>query len=285
MKNPAQFVLGARAHDFGRHTAHNLARIVKESGFDCVQLAPAKAIEGINAIAEINDRHLENIREAFARQQLEIAVLGCYIDPALADEAQRLANVKLFCDNLHHAQKLGVRYVGTETTHFPSDAPANEWEKQYALLKDSVLRMAETAEKTGVNIGIEPVADHTLDSPELTRRLLDEVNSPRLKLIFDPANLLLPQTAQKQDEIFQKMIDLNGDQVEVMHIKGITIAENKKIWATIAGGIINYTPIFNWLKSKKHGMRLLCDEVQMDSYKDDLKSLRELAGVSNDIAT
>ncbi|MCL2188126.1 MAG: sugar phosphate isomerase/epimerase [Defluviitaleaceae bacterium] len=278
MKN-TKFVLGARAHDFGRHTADALASLIKKNGFDCVQLAPAKAIEGINAIGEINDRHLEEIRTAFTKHDLEIAVLGCYIDPALTDETQRLANVRLFCDNLHHAQKLGVKYVGTETTGFPADGTHEAREKQYALLKDSVLRMAEVAEKTGVSIGIEPVADHTLNSPELTRRLLDEVNSPRLKLIFDPANMLLPATVDKYDAIFDEMIRLNGEEISVMHIKGITIEDGKKVWANIHRSAFSYENIFTWLKAEKSGIRLLCDEVRMDSFMEDLNSLKELAGI------
>jgi sugar phosphate isomerase/epimerase len=268
---------GARAHDFGRHTPDRLASMIKDAGFSCVQLAPAKAIEGIGRIPDINARHLEEIRQAFAKHELEIAVLGCYIEPSLLNEGERLANVQVFRDNLRHAKALGVKIVGTETTRLAASTPPEEREKHYALLKDSVLRMAETAEQTGVNIGIEPVADHTLHTPELTRRLLDEVNSDKLKIIFDPANLLLPETLNEQDIIFTRMIDLNANDIAVMHIKNIIIENGKKIWCRLHAGIIDYTALFGWLNKKMPHLPLMCDEVRLENYHEDLQTLKKYA--------
>jgi sugar phosphate isomerase/epimerase len=271
--------LGARAHDFGRHTAEKLAAIIKAAGFDCTQLAPAKAIEGIDRIADINQGHLEEIKRAFAKHDLEIAVLGCYIDPAIPDDEARLENVRLFTDNLRHAKTLGANIVGTETTSLRTDAPREERETRYALLKESVLRMVEVAEKVDVSIGIEPVAEHTLNTPELTRCLLDEVQSKKVKIIFDPANLLLPDTVHEQRLIFSKMINLLGDDIAVMHIKNIIIENNKKVWSNIGRGVIKYDFIFDWLTHNKPDMRLLCDEVKIESYQEDLHSLKELAKI------
>jgi sugar phosphate isomerase/epimerase len=269
--------IGARAHDFGRHTADALASVIKDAGFDCVQLAPAKAIEGINRIADIQIQHLVEINCAFARHGLEITVLGCYIEPSLTDKEKRLENVKLFCDNLHHAKYLNAKIVGTETTALDTNTPREEREKRYALLKDSLLRMAEAAEKTDRYIGIEPVAEHTLNTPELTRRLLDEIKSNKLKLIFDPANLLLPETIYEQNRIFNQMIHLSGDDIAVMHIKNIAVENGKKAWCKISEGVIDYTPLFNWLNKQKPEIPLLCDNVRMDSYQEDLDTLKKLA--------
>ncbi|MCL2604110.1 MAG: sugar phosphate isomerase/epimerase [Defluviitaleaceae bacterium] len=270
-------IFGARAHDFGRFSADELAATVKGAGFDCVQLAPAKAIEGISRIADINARHLEEIKEAFVRHGLGIAVLGCYIEPSVPDEEERLANVKTFRDNLAHAKVLGVDIVGTETTRLPTDASNRERETRYALLKDSVLRMTETAEKAGVNIGIEPVAGHTLNTPALTRRLLDEVRSNKLKIIFDPANLLLPETVGEQDRIFAEMIRLCGEDVAVMHIKNITIVDGQKVWCNMGEGLIDYRFVFDWLNSRKPHLPLMCDELRPESYGKDLNTLRRYA--------
>jgi len=269
--------LGVRAHDFGRYTADALAEMIKKEGFECVQLAPAKAITGIERIADINAAHLEEIKSAFTRYDLGIAVLGCYIEPSIDDEAARLENVRIFCDNLRHAKVIGAGVVGTETTRMDTKAPAEEREKAYARLKDSVLRMVEVAENVGVPIGIEPVAEHTLNTPELTRRLLDEVKSSQLRLIFDPANLLLPETVHEQGRIFTEMFELNGNDIAVMHIKNIVIENGEKIWSNIAKGVIDYAPVFAWLRENTPQMTLLCDQVRMDSYKEDLNTLRDYA--------
>ncbi|MCL2840357.1 MAG: sugar phosphate isomerase/epimerase [Defluviitaleaceae bacterium] len=268
--------IGVRAHDFGRQSAKSLAGNIKNAGFECTQLAPAKAIEGINSFADITERHLEIIQEVFDKADLEITVLGCYIEPSLIDNEERLKHVEIFRNNIVYAKQLNIPIVGTETTHMDINAPTDYREKVYQLLKDSVLRMVEMAERENVWIGIEPVAEHTLNTPELARRLLDEVGSKQLKIIFDPLNLVLPSTINQQDEIYAKTIALLGEEVVAMHIKDTVIENNEKTWRNIGAGVINYKPIINWLKQSKPNMRLLREGVAMDSYKKDLEVMKQL---------
>jgi sugar phosphate isomerase/epimerase len=268
--------IGVRAHDFGRLEVGELARRVKDAGFDCVQLAPAKAMQNVNSFADITPRVLEDISREFARADVELTVLGCYIEPSLPDRETRLKNVQIFCDNLHHAKELGISVVGTETTHFPIDAPPEEREKVYALLKDSVLRMAEAAEKTGANIGIEPVAEHTLNTPALTRRLLDEVGSDKLKVILDPVNLLLPATFDEQERIFADAFQCFGAEIVALHVKDIVIESNEKAWRNIGAGGVRYDLIMPWLRENKPEMRLLREGVAMDSFQICRKAMEEL---------
>lgn len=42
--------LGCRAHDFGKLALEELAGKVADAGFDCLQLAPAKAVAGFEAL-------------------------------------------------------------------------------------------------------------------------------------------------------------------------------------------------------------------------------------------
>ena len=266
--------IGVRAHDFGRQELKSLAKSIKDSGFDCVQLAPTKAIEGINNFDDINERHINDIAGEFYKNNLEISVLGCYIEPSISDREKRLANVDIFRQNLSYAKLLGVGIVGTETTHLDINAPPEDREKAYLLLKDSVLRMVETAEKEGVCAGIEPVAEHTLNTPLLTRRLLDEVNSPKLKIIFDPVNLLLPATAESQDEIFTTFFELLGSEIAAVHIKDIVIENGEKTWRNIGRGIVNYKLIFNWLQKNKPNISLLREGVVKDSFQQDITAMK-----------
>jgi len=271
--------IGVRAHDFGRQPIESLAANIKEAGFACVQLAPTKAIEDISSFSDITESRLEAIQTAFVRNNIEITVLGCYIEPSVTDTALRLKNVNIFKDNLANAKKLGVNIVGTETTNLDIDTPISEREKIYALLKDSVLRMVEQAEKEDVFVGIEPVAEHTLNTPELARRLLDEVNSKKLKIIFDPVNLVLPRTIHEQDKIFQQFFNLLGNEIVAVHMKDIAIENNQKAWRKIGCGVINYDLIFDWLHKKAPACRLLREGVQMDSYKEDIKAMERLCGL------
>jgi sugar phosphate isomerase/epimerase len=268
--------IGVRAHDFGRQGIATLAENIKQAGFDCVQLAPTKAIDGINSFAEISENHLEEIHSVFEQNSLEITVLGCYIEPSITDNIQRQKNVEIFRQNLTNAKKLGVQIVGTETTNLDIDTPTAEREKIYALLKDSVLRMVEQAEKENVLIGIEPVAEHTLNTPQLTRRLLDEVNSNKLKIIFDPVNMVLPRTIHEQDKIFNEFFVLLGEEIVAVHIKDITIENNQKTWRNIGEGVINYALIAQWLRTNKPNIRILREGVSLETYKKDILAMERM---------
>jgi len=269
--------IGVRAHDFGRHSADKLATMIKEAGFDCVQLALTKAIEGINSFADITETHLEAVLAAFKQNDVEITVLGSYIEPSIPDKTERLKNIEIFKASLTNAKKLGVQIVGTETTSLDINTPAAEREKIYATLKDSVLRMVEHAEKEGVIFGIEPVAEHTLNTPELTRRLLDEVGSSKLKIIFDPVNLVLPHTIHQQDKIFQDVFHFIGDEIVVLHVKDTIIKDNQKTWCNIGEGEINHDLIFGWLRKNKPNISILREGVEMDSFKMDIDAMRKLS--------
>jgi len=269
--------IGVRAHDFGRFNAlDKQAETIKKAGFDCVQYAPAKAIEGLEHFDAITPEVLHEIKGAFVKHDVEITVLGCYIEPSLPDESDRLNNVRIFKDNLSHAKFLGVPIVGTETTGLSIHATYAERESAYARLKDSVLRMTEKAEAENVLIGIEPVAEHTLNTPVLTRRLLDEIGSDKLRIIFDPVNMVLPHNIHQQDHIFKEMLELLGDKIEVMHIKDTAIENKSKAWRNIGKGVINYKLIFNWLKKNKPNIRLLREDVKMDSYDKDISAMKSL---------
>lgn len=266
--------IGARAHDFGRHSESELPRIIKDAGFDAVQLAITKAIEGISSFDGVTTRLLENIRRSFAENNVEISVMGCYVEIGSTDKDERLREVDRFLTGLDHAKELGVSLAGTETTNFN---PAPEYESgreaAYQGLKDSVLRIVEKAEKVGVQIGIEPVADHTLNSAALTKRLLDEVGSDKLKLIFDPVNLILSDTAKRQEDIYKEFFDAVGDKIAAVHMKDIVFENGEKIWRNIGNGIVNYDVIFEWLHLNKPDISLLREHVKMDSYKTDIEAM------------
>jgi len=268
--------IGVRAHDFGRMPVNELAATIKNVGFDCIQLAPTKAIEGIGHFREITERYLDEIKSAVDGEKLEIRVLGCYIEPSLQDKDKRLEQVGFFINGLTHAKKLDIPIVGTETTHLNIDASSSEREEIFQLLKDSVLRMIEAAERENIIVGIEPVAEHTLNTPELCRRLMDEVDSDKLKVIFDPVNLVLPSTVHRQQEIFKQSFELFGKDIVAVHMKDIVIEDEQKVWCKIGEGVIDYAFIFDWLKENKPDMRLLREGVQMDSYKQDLEAIGRL---------
>lgn len=46
----SEFIVGARGHDFGRHSVEELLSSIGDAGFRCTQLAYTKAVEGVKAM-------------------------------------------------------------------------------------------------------------------------------------------------------------------------------------------------------------------------------------------
>lgn len=270
--------LGVRAHDFGKAEPDTLASAIYGAGFEAVQLAIPKAIAGIDSMADVTGDVLDRVGEAFRIRNVEISVLGCYIEPSLPDKEVRLAQVETFRRGLEAAKYLGVSLVGTETTRFDPD-PANEpnREQAYQALLDSVRRMTEHAERLGVQIAIEPVADHTLHSAELAKRLLEEVDSDCVRIIFDPVNMILERTAVRQREIYRQFLDILGDRLCAVHIKDIVFEAGEKVWRNLGEGVVYYDDIVTWLHANLPNIPLLREHVKPQSAQIDIEAMRRLA--------
>jgi sugar phosphate isomerase/epimerase len=179
------------------------------------------------------------------------------------------------------AKELGLNLVGTETTNFGTSSMEGKLSREdtYLNMKDSVLRMVEKAEQLNVNVGIEPVAEHTLYSAEMTRRLIDEVNSAKLRVIFDPVNLILTQSdIEMQEQIFSSFVNLLGEEISALHVKDIVLENGEKIWRNIGKGSINIKPVVDRLLKINPSISALREEVKPESADIDVKALRELVG-------
>ena len=267
--------IGLRAHDFGRNEPELLAAKIAEAGFETAQLALTKAITGINSFGDIKLSVLERVRRAFEDKGVEIGVLGCYVEIGDTDRDKRLNEVEKFRQGLEHAKELGVKLVGTETTRFAPSAPDSLREAAYRGLKDSVSRMAEKAEETGILIGMETVADHTLNNAAMTRRLLDEVGSAKLRVILDPVNLILSQQdIQNQEKIYEEFFEAVGPAVAALHMKDIVLEGGEKIWRNIGQGEIRYETIFGRLRSHAHDIPVLREELRPESCQMDILAMK-----------
>ena len=273
--------IGVRAHDFGRMSPEDLSSCIRKAGFEAVQLAPTKAILGIRGWDDITPADLTAIQTGFARNQVEISILGCYIEPALPDKQARMQQVENFLLALSYAKELGVPFVGTETTRLDPFTEETLRPERYRNLKDSVLRMVEHAERLGVQVAIEPVADHTLNTAGLTRLLLDEVGSDCLKVIFDPVNLILEHTAELQTEVYEDFFRLLGEEIAVAHIKDIVFDHGEKVWRNIGQGSIDLNCVFRWLRQNKPQIAALREHVRPESSGIDLAAMKQLAGISS----
>lgn len=270
------FRIGVRAHDYGRHTPSELAEALRQAGFCSTQLAISKAITGMETdVGRLTPGLACTIGEAFASAGVNIAVLGCYIEPVHPDEEIRRAHIRRFKEHLLYARAMGGLVVGTETTLYRAEESGRE--KAFQTLLKTLDELVNEAEKCGAIVGVEPVAAHTLNSPALTARLLDTFKSEHLQIIFDPVNLITADKAVNHDALLDECFDAFGEHIMALHCKDIVLDENGKIQETLLGeGLVNFPKIIGYLKQHRPGLALLREGANPLTAQKDIDFLRKV---------
>lgn len=247
--------LGIRLHDIKKAPLEERLAIAHKQGFACGHLALAKVISEY----PVNDGALTPgfalyLKKLFAKNELDVAVLGCYLNLANPDE-ESLAKIKRrYLTNIRFASLLGAGVVGTETGAVNEEykfEERNHSDEALDIFIRNVRPVVEYAEKMGVILAIEPVAKHIVCNPKRARRVLDEIASPNLQIIFDPVNLLDHSNYQNREEIFAEAIDLLGEDIAMVHIKDFVVKDNELVSVAAGTGEMDYSQIIRFMKEKK----------------------------------
>ena len=236
--------IGVRAHDYGKLLPTKLFTDIAKDDWKTVQLAIPKAIEGIDSFDDITPEIIGEIKKAIELSGVNIAVLGVYVDPGFSDNIKRKGQTKSLLQALPQAKMLEAGCVGTETSIRGEHANIDS-------LYRSLEEILPEAERLGVNLGIEPVHRHTLHTPELTKQMLKDFPSPRLKIIFDPVNLLTPETIDTQNDLWKRCIECFGDHIIAIHIKGGAGELDSNLMLAdvpFASSVLDYKHLFKQLK-------------------------------------
>ncbi|MEY3897521.1 MAG: hypothetical protein RLZZ214_3042 [Verrucomicrobiota bacterium] len=204
------------------------------------------------------------ISAAFARHGIRIEVLGCYINPIHPDAPTRSLVLDLFKEHLRHARDFGCNIVALESGSLNADQsphPGNAGEAAYQEFLGSMEELVAEAESCGVVVGIEAVTSHVLSTPERMRRLLDDIPSPHLQVVFDPVNLLSSANCLEHREIMQRSFDLFGDRMAVAHAKDFRITDGNLVACAPGDGMLDYPFLISWLACHKPGIAVLLEGV------------------------
>jgi sugar phosphate isomerase/epimerase len=225
---------GARGHDFGRLAPEELAKSVHSAGLTHVQLAPSKALTGYPGDAAAYPAYARGVAAAFSAQGVRIAVLGCYVDPLLPDPAGRRAEIERYFKSIDLCDAYEAGMVATETGPRPGGAA------EAAEFTRIAAGWAERAEAAGARIAIEPVFGHTVSGPRAAKRLLDDISSPALGIVYDPANLVDPARPGIQAATFALALELLGERIMAIHAKDFIIEGERKRSVPPGEGIMEW---------------------------------------------
>lgn len=271
---------GIRLHDAIKAPLEERLQAVKGQGFSCAHLALSKVISE-NSVAEsaLTPGYAMYLKRLFDKYELDVAVLGCYLNLANPDAEKLKAIQNKYLANIRFAAHLGVGVVGTET-----GAPNLEYKFEEACWNEESLQIfinnlrpvVRYAEQMGVLMAIEPVVRHIVCNPVRARRVLDEINSPNLRIILDPVNLLESYNYEKQDEILDEAVELLGKDVAVLHVKDFVIRDGKLVSVPVGQGMCHWERVIPYMKKEKPFMHATLENTSPDNAVAALEYIKEL---------
>jgi sugar phosphate isomerase/epimerase len=99
--------------------------------------------------------------------------------------------------------------------------PANATQQAWHDMRASMVSAVGHAEAKGITLVVEPEVSNIVDSAQKARRLLDELDSDRLKIVIDAANLFPAGTINQQHEILDAAFQLLGEHIVMAHAKDL----------------------------------------------------------------
>lgn len=253
--------VGIRLHDVNAGEAEELqtlearAETAKKEGFSCVHLALAKCIKGVTFDnAALTEGLAFHVKRVFAKNDLDVAILGCYLNLAHPDPGKLAEIQSRYYGSLRVASLAGIGMVGTETgapnAEYRLDANTHSAEALDIFLR-GLDPVVEEAERRGITMAIEPVWNHIVYSPDRAVQVLKSIGSRNLRIIFDPVNLLCMENADQREEVFADAIDKLGESIAAVHLKDFVRRDGQLISVAAGEGEMDYRQILGFVKARK----------------------------------
>jgi sugar phosphate isomerase/epimerase len=201
------------------------------------------ACSGLAPMPEaVDDTVSAAIRATAAGKGVEIVALSGTFNMIHPDIQVREAGLRSLAEVTKAASHMGAPLVTLCTgTRDPDDQwrghPDNARPEAWRDLLVSMAHALDLAETAGVDLGVEPELANVVDSAAAARRLIDEMQSPRLKIVFDAANLFEVAGADERRSIIARGLALLADRVALAHAKDRNADGS---FATAGKGVLDY---------------------------------------------
>jgi sugar phosphate isomerase/epimerase len=217
--------LGIFARTFVRSILEATLDAVKAHGLDCVQFNMACA--GLPTLPErIEAEVCERIRRELAVREIEMAAVSGTFNMIHPDARQRREGLRRLGILAEACPALGAPVITLCTgTRDPENMwrphPDNDSPQAWHDVVDSLKAALRLTDGSNITLAIEPEISNVVDSAPKARRLLDEIGSPRLKIVIDGANLFHAGELARMREILDEAFALLGPDIILAHAKDL----------------------------------------------------------------
>ncbi|MCK9252864.1 MAG: sugar phosphate isomerase/epimerase [Clostridiales bacterium] len=238
--------VGLCTTDFPRvQTVERLFSRIRQAGYDQVQFNFASI--GIEDMPEtVSADLIGRIRRACDDNGLDIVAINATFNLIDPDQGRLRENMRRFPVIAAASRELDCSILTLCTgTHDPHDMwryhPDNAQEASFQALCANMEPLLPIADRNSLYLGIETEAANVAATPQRSRRLLDTLGSPRVKIVMDGANVFQPGQAHPDlaPAVLQNAFDVLGKDVILAHGKDIAASSGIR-FATPGRGIIDY---------------------------------------------
>lgn len=228
--------LGIFAKTFPGSIDANLEAVAR-AGIPAVQYN--LSIAGLTTVPDqpVADDTLAAITAAAERHSVDLAAISGTFNAAHPDPDVRRRGVAGFRHLAAAARRLGIPVITLSSgsrdpenmwRHHPENTTREAWEDSREIL----LQLAGIAEQTGVDIAVEPEHTNVVATADLGRRMLDEVGSTRLQIVFDAANLIntADLSTQAMTTTIDHALEVLGPDMALAHAKEL-VADRAQVAA------------------------------------------------------
>ena len=239
--------LGIFAKTFDGNSPGTVLPQVKAAGFTVAQYN--MACSGLAAMPDkISAKTINEI--AASSKDVPLVALSATYNMIHPDASEREKGHRRLRAVAQAAQTLGIptitlctgsRDATDQWKHHPDNSSSSAWRD----LVDSMQQAITIADHYNINLGIEPELANVINSATKARQLLDELKSPRLKIIFDPANLFETEPVAEQRRIISNAINLLSTDITMAHAKDRSASGDFVVAGT---GVMDYPHFLSELK-------------------------------------
>ncbi len=277
-------ILGIFAKTFARPNVEEVFAAVAKHHLRCVQFNFACA--GLPSLPdEIELELAKRIRKSAAEHRIAIAAVSgtfnmIHPDPKRRrDGLRKLSVIAAACDPID-ATFLTLCTGTRDPENMWRQHPDNDASEAWRDLTVSMTKALTIADKHNITLGVEPETGNVVKSARHARRLIDEMKSPRLKVIMDAANLFRPGDLPRMNEILDEAFDLLGGHIALAHVK--ELGADGQVGGLAPGtGALDWDRYLSLLRSVKFNGPLIMHGFEEHDAAASVKFLREKLASGN----
>jgi len=244
--------VGIFAKTFPEIGAEQSLHAVADAGYQVAQFN--LACLGLPSMPDVLDEKVAaQVGEAARRTSVGIAAISAtynmiHPDPVVRSQGlQRLEMIMQRCAAMNTSMVslcTGTRDPDDQWRWHADNASESAWSD----LRKEMDAAVALADRYDVVLGVEPELANVVSDARAARRLLDEISSPRIRIILDPANLFERAARDERRKIIEHAADLLAPEIAMAHAKD---RDAQGGFVAAGKGVIEFDHFLTWLKRAK----------------------------------